>query len=367
MLRGRLVWCLVLLAHACIASGAADNFVVQEIASGIYAVIRRDAPGYAVESNSVFIVGEKDVIVVDAQSNAATTRAVIGALRKITRNPVRYVVNTHWHDDHIVGNQAYREAFPAVEFIGQASSLAYLPGEGRKNRQQFHEGIPDVLAQFRKTLESGRDAKGQPLSAEQLASLRSDVALGEGYLTVPRSFEPILPTLAVHDRLTLQQAVQHGSRTVDIRFLGRGHTSSDLVVHLPAERIVATGDLVVWPIPLVGAVQSHVAEWARSLDRLLQLDAAVFVPGHGPVMREDSYLRSMSGLMRSVEDQVQQALRASTTLEQVRARVDLKEFRRSFAGESKVLDALFSAYVAGPAVESAFNDAKDPARAAPAR
>jgi cyclase len=350
----RLAWGLVLLAQACIAAGAPDSFAVEQLGTDVYAVIRRDAPGYAVESNSVFIVGDDDVIVVDAQSNAAATRAVLAALRKITRKPVRYVINTHWHDDHIVGNQVYRDAFPAVEFIGQASSLTYLPVEGRSNRQQLHAGIPEVLAQFRKTLASGRNSQGEPLTQEQLASLRSDVALGEGYLTVPKDFEAILPTLAVHDRLTLQ----HGGRTVDIRHLGRGHTSSDLVVHLPAEGIVITGDLVVWPVPLVGALQSHVGEWAATLDRLLQLDAALFVPGHGPVMRDDSYVRLTSRLMRSVSDQVVRASREASTLEDVRTRVDLAEFRREFAGDSKVRDALFSAYVAGPAVESAFNDAK---------
>jgi len=103
------------------STNPAKNFIVDRLAEGVYAVIRQDAVGFMVDANNVFIVNDNDVVVVDANGAPGITREVVAALRKITSKPVRYVINTHWHDDHIRGNKVYRDAFPGVEFIGEDS------------------------------------------------------------------------------------------------------------------------------------------------------------------------------------------------------------------------------------------------------
>lgn len=330
------------------------KFDVLKLSEGVYAAVRRDPPGFAVESNSVFIVGDDGVIVVDAQSNLAATRETLAALRKITDKPVRYVVNTHWHDDHVVGNQVYAEAFPGVQFVAHAATRAYLPTKGAEARRKWHEGgLAGFVEQLRDRLKSGKNSKGEPLTDEQRESLASDIALGEGYLTVPADFRPVLPTITLEEKLTLYQ----GERAVEILYLGRGHTSGDVVVNLPRERIVVAGDLLVWPVPFVGSDQSHVADWGATLEKLLALNPSVIVPGHGPVMRDDSYARQVARLMDSIKEQTAGAVARGETLEQVRKSVNLEEMQKLFAGDSRVRNTLFNVYVAGPAVESAFNDA----------
>src|SRR4030095_5874587 len=102
----------------------------------------------------------------------------------------------------------------------------------------------------------------------------------------------VLPTITLQDRLTLYR----GDRRIDIRHLGMGHTSGDIVVHLPKEGILITGDLVVWPVPLVGNPQSHIGEWAATLEKLRALHATVIVPGHGPVLHDDSFLKTLADM-----------------------------------------------------------------------
>ncbi|HEX8068658.1 MAG TPA: MBL fold metallo-hydrolase [Pyrinomonadaceae bacterium] len=346
------LFALVLAAPLTIL-GQSNKFEVVRVAEGVYAALRREPPGFAVESNSLFVVCKDDVLVVDAQSNAAATKAVLAALRQITDKPVRYVVNTHWHDDHVVGDQVYRDAFPGVEFIAHAAVRAYLPAQGLTARQKFHEAIPATVEQLRGILSSGQNARGGPLTDEQRASLASDIALAEGYMTVPRDFEPVLPTVTLEDKLTLY----HGGRTIEILYLGRGHTSGDVVVHLPQEHVVAAGDLVVWPVPLVGADQSHVGDWGATLARLLALKPAVIVPGHGPLMRDDAYVQLVARLMNSVKQQTEAAVARGETLEAARKSVNLDDLRKLFAADSPVRNTLFNAYVAGPAVASAYADA----------
>src|SRR5436189_4638304 len=83
-----------------VSTNPAKNFKVEKLADGVYAVIRQDPAGFMVDANNVFIINDNDVVVVDANGAPGITREVIAALKKITTKPVRYVINSHWHDDH---------------------------------------------------------------------------------------------------------------------------------------------------------------------------------------------------------------------------------------------------------------------------
>ncbi|HSF41994.1 MAG TPA: MBL fold metallo-hydrolase [Thermoanaerobaculia bacterium] len=335
------------------ASGPASNFEVQPIAEGVYAVIRQDPPGLMVDANSVFIVNDDDVVVVDTSGAPSTSKEVVAALRKITTKPVRYVVNTHWHDDHITGDPVYREAFPGVEFIGHAKAREYLPGQGAINRKGFLEGAPQAVEMLRGLLAQNKSLGGGELTAEERASYESDIRLAELAVREGPGIPLTLPTIAIEERLTLYR----GDRVIDIRHLGRGHTGGDLVVHLPKEGVVITGDLVVWPVPLVGSEQSYVGDWSATLEKVLALKPAVIVPGHGPVLRDDSYVKILSRMFASIQEQTKAAVARGETLEQARKSVDLEELRKILAGDSPVRSVLFRTYVAGPAVAAAFREA----------
>ena len=127
-------------------------------------------------------------------------------------------------------------------------------------------------------------------------------------------------------------------------------------MHLPEERILITGDLVTAPIPLVGTT-SFPHEFAATLDRLVELDPRVVIPGHGPVLQGGSYLRGETTLLHSLVRQTDSLVGLGDTLEQVRAGVDLRPFRAQFAGESKVRRILFYSYVTSPGVERAYQEA----------
>jgi glyoxylase-like metal-dependent hydrolase (beta-lactamase superfamily II) len=342
---------LALLLTLTSVAHAAEEFFITQLKDNVFAVMREDPPGYAVESNSGFIECAEHLVVVDAQSNDATTGRVLAAIRRHTNKPVRYLINTHWHDDHIVGNRVYRDAFPSMQFIGHAASVEYLPTLGKQNRDLFHRAIPGVLEGFRESLESGRSITGKTLSKEQRRSLESDVRLGEGYASVPNDFVAILPDIAVKDKYSIRDA----GCAIDVLALGNAHTTGDLVIHMPEQQVAFAGDIVGWPVLLVGPEQSRVREWPETLARLRNLKAAMIVPGHGPVMRDNYHIDRISQLLAMITNRVDQARATSKTVEEVRVRVDFSDLRREFAGGSEVNGALFDGYVTGPAVTNVWN------------
>lgn len=353
----RLITVLAVFLFLCsVCLGQSPGFEIVPLADGVYAAIRNEPPGLTVNANSVFIINENDVVVVDTTLTPSSAKELLAALRKLTTKPVKYVVNTHWHDDHIMGNQVFREAFPGVEFIAHANTREYLPTTGLNNRKQAmsEQGYPGFIGALKARLEKNESIFGGTMDAEERATYQSSIRIAESYMAENPAVAIVLPTIACNDQLTLYR----GNRVIEIRYLGRGHTSGDIVVTLPRERIVVAGDLVMAPVPYVGSPQSHPADWSRTLEKLLALDPAIVVPGHGPVLREQAYVKSLVKLFASLAEQVQAAVARGETLEQTMKSVDLAELQQQFAGNSRMRKLIFKNYVAGGGVAAAFLDAK---------
>ncbi len=332
-----------------VSVSAAPDFTIERIAPDVYAVIRTEPASLWFNPNTVIIVGKRFVTVVDTNISSAYTRDVLAALRKITRKPVRYVVNTHWHDDHIIGNRVYRDEFPGVEFIAHESTLTDLPTIGAANRKGSVENGPGFAAFLRKTVEKGENLAGNKLTEEERLGYLSDASLVESYLAESKDFEIVLPTRTVKDKMTIDD----GKRKIEILFLGRAHTGADILVHLPKERIVASGDLIVSPIPLVGST-SYPLEYAATLEKLIEIRAKITIPGHGPIFRDDKYAKQMIKLLKSIKRQTEASYAKGENLEQMRKSVNLDEFVRMFAGESQHKRFVFDNYVFLPATAAAF-------------
>ena len=366
---------LALVPAAAAAQQADPHFRIEKLADGVFAAVRTDPPGWGANANNLFIIDNDGVVVVDTNFGPSSTRDVLKALRTLTDKPVRFVINTHWHDDHVLGNQVYRDAFPGVQFIAHAATREYLPGKGLEARKQMMQGAQGFGNDLRGFLKSGKSPAGGDLTAEERAAFESDVAMIDSYVADIPSFDVVLPTITVEDKLTLYRGSggandgdPKGSpygrgapygRAVVIESVGAGHTAGDLVVYLPAEGILATGDLVVAPIPLVGGDQSHIASWIGVLDRISAVHATTILPGHGPVMHDDSYVKQMAGAFQAIKNYVDTAVARGETLEQIQKSITMDEWRQKFAGDSTLRRAVFRNYLVGPTVIAAYREATE--------
>lgn len=332
-----------------VANVSAGDFEVRKITNDIYVVIRHEPPSLWFNPNTTFIIGKKDVIVIDSNISSNYTREVLTELKKITDKPVRYVINTHWHEDHIIGNHIYKDAFPNVEFIGHRSTLKDLPEIGGANRKGSIENGAGFVKALKKAIETNKDLAGQTMTEEEKLGYSSDIKLVQSYLDESPNFQIILPTVLVDNKLELND----GKRKIEVLFLGKAHTGGDLVVRLPKENIVISGDLTVFPIPLIGST-SYPLEYGATLENLRKLKAKTIIPSHGNVMHDDSYIRLMIRLLASIKSQCEASFAKGETLEQMQKSVNLEEFRKLFAGDSQHKSFIFQNYVFLPATAAAF-------------
>jgi glyoxylase-like metal-dependent hydrolase (beta-lactamase superfamily II) len=298
-----------------------------KLAEGVYAVIRSTRPRDPSDANTLIIINDHDVVVVDGNITPRSTRAVIAEIRKLTAKPVRYVIVTHWHSDHHTGNVEYQRAWPGVEIVAHRNTRADLiDNELNVFKRIVTEDYPAEIARLRGVLSRGTTSDGSPMSDADRTPMLSAIAAMEYFIEEGTTFSPIPPTLTFSDSLTLHR----GDRTIALRFHGQGNTRGDITVYLPNERILATGDLVVSPVPF--AFGSYPVAWTRTLRAVRALPADVILPGHGEPMRSWAYVDQLTDLLCATTSRVVRAGGASVPVDSLYARVSLDDYAATFAG-----------------------------------
>lgn len=334
-----------LLAH----QTDAHSFVgIQRLAPNVYAAVRKEPPGLAVDANVLIIERKKDVVLVDANIGPESANGTLDAIGRISKKPVGAVIATHYHDDHMGGFATIRARFPNVELIAHKSSPGAIQDLLRPARHEMIQAAPQMSKFLRGLIDGGKSFSGGAITDEEKASYENDIRIADRYAREMKDIPLPKPTRLVGDRLVLKE----GGKTIEILHLGAGHTPSDLVVWLPKERIVAVGDLVVWPVPLVGGPQSDVLAWPKTLEKVRALKPKAIMPGHGPILRDDSYLKSMESFFAAVTRAVRKLKPA--TVQEAQKGIAMEAEKRSFCGDSKLRLTLFEEYARKPSIASAF-------------
>ena len=322
-----------------------------KVAEGVYAFITPEERTGFQSGNSVAVIGDDGVLVFDTGNIPAATRRQIAEIRKLTRLPVRYVVNSHWHPDHNLGNGEYRAAFPGVTIIGTSATRAgiieRMPGYFG---QMKGFGPTDSLMLIR--LSTGKMRDGSPMPENVRVMWGLVTRDYREFLPEVLSARPLPPDLVFDDSLT----VLLGKRVVKVVRPGRGNTAGDAYVYLPDAAVLLTGDLVTYPCPFPST--SYFGDWLAALDQLKARGATTIVPGHGEVQHDYGYIDLVRELLVFTREQARSAVRNGVALDSVQKSTDFTPFVKRFAGGDLVREDAFNSFYANPALQRAYEEAK---------
>jgi glyoxylase-like metal-dependent hydrolase (beta-lactamase superfamily II) len=292
-------------------AGTAHNgkaFKFNKVREGVYHAVGTGT--LAVVGNSSFIVNDNDVIVVDDHVSPAAAWVLLEEIKDVTNKPVTTVINTHFHFDHAHGNQIFDQR--AVNIIGHEFTRQMLLSNsiGMPLYRNYVTGLPGQIDDLKKRLATESDATTQ-------ASLERQISVAENNRAAQAELKPTPPNVTLTDRMTLYR----GDREIQIRHLGRGHTAGDVVVFLPRERVVMTGDFLT--AGLSNLSDSFPDEWVKSLDELKKLDFDTVLPGHGEAFTDKAKIGYWQDYLRDVWTEVSRLKQQGVSAEDAAKRADL--------------------------------------------
>ena len=284
-----------------------NAFRFNRVREGVYHAVGTGT--LAVVGNSSFIVNDDDVVVVDDHVSPAAAWVLLEEIKAVTNKPVTTVINTHFHFDHAHGNQIFDNK---VNIIGHEFTRQMLLSNSTSMPlyKNYVTGIPGQIDDLKKRLAAETDAAKQ-------AALKTQISVAENNRAAQAELKPTPPNVTLTDRMTLYR----GGREIQIRFLGRGHTGGDVVVLLPREKVVMTGDFLT--AGLSNMSDAYLDEWVTSLDALKTLDFDTVLPGHGEAFTDKAKIGYFQDYLRDVWAEVGRLKRQGVSAEEAAKRADM--------------------------------------------
>lgn len=223
------------MAKAFASQGDLEEKIVSfsEVGDGIWAYTAQGDP------NSGVIIGDRSVMIVEAQATPRLANKVIEKVRHVTDKPISHVVLTHYHAVRVLGASAYN----ADQIIMSDAARAMVIERGQEDWDSEFQRFPRLF---------------------------------EGHESIPGL---TYPTTTFSEAMT----VYLGNRRIDLMHLGRAHTAGDIVVHVPDQNVMFTGDIVEYQSACYCG-DGYFGEWGHTLDNIQAFDVDAIAPGRGDAL-----------------------------------------------------------------------------------
>jgi len=289
-----------------------DDFQLVKVADGVYAAIAK--PGGLASGNAGFVIGDDGVLIFDTFFTPAALEELIGEIQKLTKLPIKYAVNSHYHLDHTGGNQVLVAA--GVPIIAHENVSIW---QTTKNKR-FLPAKADL-------------EKRKADAAKQLAELPADQTDKRAQLErTIRRLDAMMEITLTNPTKTFKSGTMElklGKRKIILKTLP-GHTGGDVFAYVPDAKVVFMGDLG-WSKTLPNLVDATVNDWIPTLDTILKEHAtAKYVPGHGGVA-EASDMKDFRDYLDDLRSRVKQGIDSGLTIDQAKEQLKLPEKYKPFA------------------------------------
>ncbi len=267
-LMNTLLFLLFILISGCLyaQNSTSKHFKVESMSEGVYAIIHSPG-GYAICNAGIVNLGE-ETLVFDTFLAPGAALDLLKIAVELTGNPVKYVINSHYHNDHIRGNQVFK---PSATIISTAVTRELMAENEPKEILQEQEYAPQRLTQLKQEYDTETDEK-----------TKKSLLMWIGYFEAMVESHAILKTTLPDVTFSKSLSIHGSQREAQLFTFDLGHTASDLILYLPAEKIVFAGDLLfIGMHPYLA--DGNTTHLIQDLMQLKTFDIEKVLPGHGEV------------------------------------------------------------------------------------
>jgi cyclase len=291
-----LLLCLQLISFYLFATPSYYNYEAIKITDEIYVLKPRLAKGRWTTSNITLIATNEGILVIDSGILPSAATEAIVLIKKLFNQPVKYLINTHWHGDHWHGNATFKKEYPQLQIITSNDAYEEIATRGLKDLQPdgFQKAFTQHINEKERFIRTGEYTDGQKATPEQIKEATELLPLIKWELEELGKIEPLLPSITFEKSLNFK----NGGKEIRLLHLGLGNTKGDVVIYLPQDSILITGDLVVYPSPYESGSFSQ--SWLNVLKQLNDFPVNTIIPGHGIVFKDKEYIKYLSSLFEKI-------------------------------------------------------------------
>lgn len=288
--------CLLFFVAPVLAQDLGPHFT--KIKDGIYVQTAKSAP--QANSNSGIILTSEGVILIDTGQTAIDSREVAAAVKKLTSQPVRFIIDTETHPDHSYGHFLFSPPAVIINHIGAGDEM----------KQSF---------------DAQRMAKQEASSPEMKEAL-------QGFKLIP-------PQIEYGDKIVLRL----GERTLELLNLGTTHSLANTAVWLPQERVLFAASVAVEN--QINTIRPHtnIPDMLAMMKMMKSLNAEVVIPGHG-VPTTNKIFDFYSGFLNTLLERVGKLMDEGKTLDQIKAEIKMPEYENLEGGKERIPNTVEAAY-----------------------
>lgn len=288
-----------------------------------------------VVGNVAFLITDEGVLVVDSGTKPAHGDAILAEIAKLTDKPVKYLIFTHYHMDHVLGAQRFPEEVTVISHENLPTNQKEFNEEAL--RKMVEETYPERIKEAEAKLESLKGAGEEELAAAAEVLDKANTGLAEA-----KEIVLVYPDKTYSDAMSITL----GGHEIRLIYPGASHTSGNTLVHFVDLKAVHMGDMLFYKRhPYIDwKAGSNTENWIASLERVKEWDVEVVIPGHG-VLTDKSGLDWKIGYLTELRAEVGEAVKEGKTLEETKESVKMEKYAE-----------MPWAYMLDPGVEAVYNE-----------
>ena len=279
--------------------------------------------------NGVAIIGPEGVFFIDTYIQFNYAEEAIRRLRHVTKLPVRYVLNTHWHNDHVTGNGVFKREFPNAQIVAHDSTPGYLETIVKPSVDSEFVQIKRAIAQLEGEVTAGTTGR------RRIPIVGTMKPFWDQLLRNTRDYEKeFRPARFANADITFSDTLtmRWGGQTLRLIHMEQnGHSAGDVVVWIPEQRMLVTGDLVVGPTPY--ATYYNIPGMEKAIQALIAMNPAIVIPGHGVIQRDLVYMQLLERAFSEYRRAAESAIAAKVPEARALDSLALPEIDRAFVGD----------------------------------
>ncbi|MCD6452594.1 MAG: MBL fold metallo-hydrolase [Acidobacteria bacterium] len=292
-------------------AGRGEELTLERVSANLYLI-------YGGGGNVAFLVTEEGVLVVDSKTFPYQGEEVVAKIRQVTKKPIRYLIFTHYHGDHIQGAQSFPESAVVISHINTLRNIERfsLPGLERAKKRYGEE-----LKKVEQKVKELREEK-----SPKLKEAEKELELIQRRLKEYQRLRLVSPEVVFERKMI----IRFGGEDVELLYSGCGHTDGDILVYFPKEKAIHMGDLLFNNIiPYIDRrASSDTENWIKILEKVMTMDGVEkVIPGHGK-LTDKKGLIAQADYLKDLRAEVKKYIERGASLEETKEKLKLPKYEK---------------------------------------